>query len=124
VISFSAIEHIPDATERLQVFREAARVVKVDGHFAVTVPNRWNYPWNRWSNQAQREGKTDFGYGYNYSPVELKKILIETGFAPIEFSSDFRLPYRVLPLDRADDAFRRLLLYFGERMGYLAKRRS
>jgi SAM-dependent methyltransferase len=123
VVSFSAIEHIPSASERLQVFEETARVLKPGGHFAVTVPNRWNIPWNRWLKQALKDGTTEFGYGYNYSPIELKRILVQTGFKPIEFSSDFRLPYRFLPINRADDAFRNALLYAGERMGYLAKRR-
>jgi SAM-dependent methyltransferase len=122
VVSFSAIEHIPAAADRLQVFREVARVLTPSGYFAVTVPNRWNIPWNRWLKQALREGTTDFGYGYNYSPRELKRHLEQTGFRAIEFSSDFRLPYRLLPISRADDAVRTALLYFGERMGYLAQR--
>jgi len=122
-VSFSAIEHIPDATDRLRVFCETARVLKPGGHFAVTLPNRWNIPWKRWLDKALREGTTEFGYAYNYSPTELKRILIQTGFEPIEFSSDFRLPYRVLPIDRADDALRNALMYLGERMGYLARRR-
>ena len=123
VVSFSAIEHIPDAADRLQVFREAARVLIPSGHFVVTVPNRWNIPWDRWLRRALKEGQTEFGYAYNYSPRELKRILEQTGFETIEFSSDFRLPYRALPVDRMDDMFRTALLYVGERMGYLTRRK-
>jgi SAM-dependent methyltransferase len=122
VVSFSAIEHIPDASDRFQVFRETARVLKTSGHFVVTVPNRWNIPWDRWLKRALKEGTTDFGYGYNYSPRELKANLQQAGFQPLEFSSDFRLPYRLLPIKLADDVIRTSLLYLGERMGYLARR--
>jgi SAM-dependent methyltransferase len=122
VVSFSAIEHIPDASERLRVFQETARVLKHGGHFAVTLPNRWNIPWKRWLRTALKEGTTEFGYAYNYSPRELKRILVETGFEPLEFSSDFRLPYRVLPVHRVDDLLRIALLHVGDRMGYLARR--
>jgi SAM-dependent methyltransferase len=123
VVSFSAIEHIPEASDRMQVFLEVARIVKPSGYFVVTVPNRWNLPWDRWSTRAMKEGKTDFGYGYNYSPIELKKLLQQAGFEPVEFSSDFRLPYQVLPLKRLDNLFRTGLVYLGERMGYLARRK-
>jgi SAM-dependent methyltransferase len=123
VVSFSAIEHIPAASDRLQVFREAARVLTPSGYFAVTVPNRWNIPWDRWLRRAIREGTTEFGYAYNYSPTELKSHLQQTGFQAIEFSSDFRLPYSLLPLTRVDYALRTALMYFGERMGYLAQRK-
>ena len=122
VVSFSAIEHIPDATDRQQVFRETARILKPQGYFVVTVPNRWNIPWNRWSNRAMKEGTTEFGYGYNYSPRELKRCLQQTGFETLQFSSDFRLPYRILPVNLADDVFRTALLYCGTRIGYLARR--
>lgn len=122
VTSFSAIEHIPDRKKRKMSIKEMARVVKKGGYVIVTVPNRWNAAWHLWSLRAMREGRTDFGYCYNYSPLELRREMVEAGLKVIKFSSDYRRTYGLVPFVPIDGVLERFFVYFGERMGWLAQR--
>jgi SAM-dependent methyltransferase len=122
VVSFSTIEHIPYKEARQKVLEEIARVVKRGGYVVVTVPNRWNVPYRRWSDKAMAEGKTDFGYEYKYSPLELKRGIIEAGLKPRMFVSNLKLLHNFVPFIPIDSLFYLLIRYFGDRIGWLAIR--
>jgi len=98
------------------------RVVKKGGYVIVVVPNRWNLKWHLWSIKAMREGTTDFGYGYNYSPLEIRKDLIDAGLRILKFSSNFKMTHGFVPFLPIDRVIEYFLKYIGERMGYLAQK--
>ena len=123
VVSFSALEHIPDPAARRQAFVEIARVTRPGGHVAITVPNRFSlfYFCHR-RNMAQ--GTAEYGYAYLYRPRELRSLLERVGLRPLRFQSEVsgaaELPSYLpgWPLR----ALLRKLGYFGERIGFLAQR--
>ena len=123
VVSFSALEHIPDANARREAFAEVARVVRPGGHVAITLPNRHSlFLFSHRRNMARGTG--DYGYAHLYTPREFRYCLQAVGLRPIRFHSELSgvvdLP-SYLPGWRLRSLFRRLG-YFGERIGYLARR--
>jgi len=80
VLSFSTIDHIPDPEKRIQVHKEAYRVLKDNGHLIISFPN-FRYP--KYGGKKYRTDK--FGYEYHYTPEELLKELQEVGFKCILF---------------------------------------
>lgn len=123
VVSFSALEHIPDPASRQRAFAEIARVTRPEGHVAITVPNRYSLFFFCHRRNLAR-GTAEYGYSYLYSPRELRLNLVRVGLRPIRFQSEMRgvadLP-SYLPTWRLRHLLRRLG-YFGERIGYLARR--
>ncbi len=120
VLAFSTIEHIPGGADREKVLREVKRVLRPGGHFIITVPNRWNLSYRLWSTRRQRSGLAEFGYECFYSPIELRRLLVKSGFRPLKFASELRLigVARFSPLL----LFTRFVTqYFGARIGYLAR---
>jgi SAM-dependent methyltransferase len=123
VVSFSALEHIPDPVVRRQAFAEIARVVRPGGDVAITVPNRHSlFFFCHRRNMAH--ATAEYGYAYLYSRRELRGELERVGLRPIRFQSELTgvadLP-SYLPGWRLRHLLR-LLGYFGERIGYLARR--
>lgn len=123
VVSFSALEHIPDASVRRQAFAEIARVVRPGGDVAITVPNRHSlFFFCHRRNLAK--GTAEYGYAYLYSRREFRAELERVGLRPIRFQSELTgvadLP-SYLPGGRLRSCLR-LLGYAGERIGYLAQR--
>ena len=75
VVSFFAIDHILGKESRVRAISEMSRVLKRGGYMVITVPNRWDIRYSYRSNKLQKEGKAIFGYLYQFSPLELKKML-------------------------------------------------
>ncbi len=123
VVSFSALEHIPDPAARQQAFAEIARVTRPEGHVAITVPNRYSlFFFCHWRNMAR--GTAEYGYAHLYTPREFRAALQRVGLRPVRFQSEVTgimdLP-SYLPIWGLRSLLR-LLGYFGERIGYLARR--
>lgn len=123
VVSFSALEHIPDPMVRRRAFAEIARVTRPGGSVAITVPNRYSLFYFCHRRNMVR-GTAEYGYAHLYSPRELRAELLRAGLRPVRFQSELSgvmdLP-SYLPSWRIRSALR-LLGYLGERMGYLAQR--
>ncbi|MEW6202385.1 MAG: class I SAM-dependent methyltransferase [bacterium] len=115
VVSFSTLEHIPLAADRLQAFSEAARVAKK--FVIITMPNKHSifYFTHR---QLMKNGKSDYGYAYLYTMSELKSDLIKSGLQPLRFTSEYEIPNLPLSLVRLFRPIRR----FGTRIGFLCKK--
>jgi len=123
VVSFSALEHIPDPAIRTTAFAEIARVTRPEGYVAVTVPNRYSL-FFFCHRRNMRQGTTEYGYSCLYSPRELRLNLLQVGLRPIRFQSEMS-GVADLPSYVPSGRLRQLLRsfgYFGERIGYLAKR--
>lgn len=120
VVSFSAIDHIPGKENRAKAISEMCRVLKQGGYLVVTVPNKWDIYYSFKSKKLQREGKAVFGYEYQFSPLELKKMIKSNGLEILDCASTSFNPLfyfdrllRKLKLDK-------LKIYFGTRFGFLA----
>jgi ubiquinone/menaquinone biosynthesis C-methylase UbiE len=122
VVSFSTIEHIPERRLRAKALEEIARVTKRKGYVVVTVPNKWNLRWHVMSKRAMKRGTSDYGYCYNYSPLEIRRDLAAVGLKIIRYSSDYKMVHGLTPFNPLDRCFERFFIYFGERMGYLAQK--
>lgn len=122
VVSFSALEHLPDPADRRRAFSEIARVTRPGGHAAVTVSNR-NSLFYFAHRRNMREGSSDYGYAYLYRPGELRQEIERAGLTPLRFQSEFTGVVR-LPSYLPGWLRQRLrwLGYLGERIGYLARR--
>ena len=98
------------------------RVLKRGGYLIVTIPNKWDFYYSYHSNKLQREGKAIFGYEYQFSPLELKKMLTSNGLRIIDCASTAFNPLSYF--DRLLRKFRlaKLKIYFGTRFGYLAQK--
>ena len=123
VVSFSTVEHIPNPTARQHAFAEIARVTRPEGHVAITVPNRYSlFFFCHRRNMAR--GTAEYGYAHLYSRREFRADLERAGLRPVRFQSELTgmvdLP-SYLPSWRLR-SFLRFLGYFGERIGYLARR--
>ena len=120
VVSFSAIDHIPKEENRKKAIDEMCRVLKRGGHLIVTVPNKWDVIYSHHSNKLQREGKAIFGYEYQFSPLELRKIITSNGLEILDCASTSFNP--LCYSDRLLRKFKlhKLKIYFGTRFGFLA----
>ena len=121
-VSFSTIEHIPGADNRRAALREMARVVRPGGHLVVTVPNRFST--FLIAHLRNRRGRSDYGFSYLYSPFELKREVRACGLRILRFSSEWRALLTMpsfMPKPVKDLLFP--LLYLGERIGCLARKR-
>jgi len=75
VTSFSTIDHIHGKENRIEAIKQMHRVLKPGGHMVITVPNKWDIRYSYISNRLQRKQEAIFGYEYQFSPLELKKML-------------------------------------------------
>ncbi len=121
VVSFSTIDHITGKENRLKAISEMFRVLKRGGYLVVTVPNSWDFYYSYHSNKRQRKGKAIFGYEYQFSPLELKRMLTMSGFKIIDCASTAFNPYSYF--DRLLTKLRIPIIYFGTRFGYLAQKK-
>jgi len=120
VVSFSTIDHIPGKENRIIAISEMCRVLKKGGYIVITVPNRWDIKYSYHSSKLQREGKAIFGYEYQFSPLELKKMLTSNGLRIVDCASTAFNPYSYF--DRLLRKLRVPKVYFGTRFGYLAQK--
>jgi SAM-dependent methyltransferase len=121
VASFSSIEHIPGPENRRTALREMARVLRPGGHFVITVPNR--YSTFLLAHLRNRKTRSDYGYSYLYSALELKREVRNLGLQILRFSSEWHglltMP-SFMPKLAKDILFP--LVYLGERIGCLARK--
>ncbi len=122
VVSFSTIDHIPGKENRAKVISEMCRVLKPGGYLVITVPNRWDLYYSYKSNKLQREGKATFGYEYQFSPLELKRLLTSNGLKVIECASTSYNPNSYFDRMLRKLGLSRIKIYFGTRFGYLAQK--
>jgi ubiquinone/menaquinone biosynthesis C-methylase UbiE len=120
VVSFSVIEHIPNAQERQKVFNEISRVLKPGGLAVITVPNKISTFYFS-HKRAERLKTSDYGYAHLYTRGELKKSLLTAGLKPTIFASEYSalmsLPSSIpKPMVIFLSLFQRL----GERIGFQA----
>lgn len=123
VVSFSTIDHIPGKENRVKAVSEMCRVLKKGGYLIITVPNRWDLFYSYYSNKLQREGKAIFGYEYQFSPLELKRILTANELTIIDCASTAFNPYSYFDQMLRILRLAKLKIYFGRRFGYLAQKR-
>ena len=120
VVSFSTIDHIPGKENRMKAISEMRRVLRRGGYLVITVPNKWDFYYSYRSNKLQKEGKAISGYEYQFSPLELKKMLTSNGLRIVDCASTAFNPYSYF-----DRLLRKLgfpKVYFGTRFGYLAQK--
>lgn len=122
VVSFSTIDHIPGKEYRIRAVNEMCRVLKPGGYLIVTVPNRWDFYYSYHSNKLQREGKAIYGYEYQFSPLELKKMMTANGLTIIDCASTAFNPYSYFDQLLRKLRLAKLKIYFGRRFGYLAQK--
>lgn len=123
VVSFSTIDHIAGKENRTKAVSEMSRVLKPGGYLIVTVPNGWDFYYSYHSNKLQREGKAIFGYEYQFSPLELKRMLINNGLKIIDCASTAFNPHSYFDRLLRKLRLAKLKIYFGGRFGYLAQKR-
>jgi len=122
VASFSAIDHIPGKENRMKAISEMCRVLKTDGYLVVTVPNKWDVIYSYRSNKLQKKGKAIFGYEYQFSPWELKRMLTINGLKIIDCASTAFNPYCYFDRLLKKLKFHKVKIYFGTRFGFLAQK--
>jgi len=122
VISFSTIDHIPGEENRKKAINEMCRVLKPGGYLAITVPNRWDIIYSYRSNKWQKEGKAPFGYEYQFSPLELRKMITATKLKIVDCASTSLNPYSYFERLLWRLKLHKLQIYFGTRFGYLAQK--
>lgn len=122
VVSFSTIDHIPGKGDRIKALSEMCRVLKRGGYLVVTVPNRWDFWYSYHSNKLQREGETIFGYEYQFSPLELKKMLTNNSLKIIDCASTAFNPCSYFDRVLQKLGLVKIKVYFGTRFGYLAQK--
>lgn len=122
VVSFSTIDHIPGKEDRMKAISEMSRVLKRGGYLVVTVPNKWDFYYSYHSNKMQKEGKAIFGYEYQFSPSELRRMLKMNGFKIVDYASTSFNPCSYFDQLLRKLRLARLKIYFGTRFGYLAQK--
>jgi len=122
VVSFSTIDHIPGEENRIRAISEMCRVLKSGGYLVITVPNKWNLYYSYHSNKLQKKGKALFGYEYQFSPLELKKILTSNGLKIIDCASTSFNPWSYPDRLLRKLKLQKIIIYFGTRFGYLAQK--
>lgn len=122
ITSFSTIDHIPGKENRVKALKEIYRVLKSGGYFVITVPNRWDLKYSHNSNKLQKLGKSSFGYEYQFSPIELRKMLRKCGFSIIDCASTNYNPHSFIDRFFKKLMLHKILIYFGTRFGYLCKK--
>jgi len=122
VLSFSTIDHIPGEESRMKAISQMCRVLKRGGYLVVTVPNRWDFYYSYHSNKMQKEGKAIFGYEYQFSPLELKRMLAVNGLKIVDCASTAFNPYSYFDRLLRKLRLAKLKIYFGTRFGYLARK--
>lgn len=122
VVSFSTIDHIPPKEGRMKALNEMCRVLKTGGYLVVTVPNRWDVIYSYRSNKLQKEGKAIFGYEYQFSPIELKRMIKSNGFKILDCASTSFNPYSYFDRLLKKLKLHWVKIYFGTRFGFLAQK--
>lgn len=122
VVCFSTIDHIPGKEERTNAIREIYRVLRKGGFLVITVPNRWDFYYSYRSNKAQKKGEAPFGYEYQFSPLELRKMLVANGFQIINCASSSFNPHSYFDRLLRKIGLAQVKIYFGTRFGYLAQK--
>lgn len=122
VVSFSTIDHIPGHDNRYRAISEMVRVLKPGGYLVITVPNKWDLYYSYRSNLAQRRGTAVFGYEYQFSPIELRRMLISTGLRIIDCASTAFNPYSYFDSLLRKLGLAKAKIYFGTRFGFLAQK--
>lgn len=114
VVSYSALEHIPDPAGRRSAIREISRVLKDDGYAAITMPNKYSgfYFTHK---RLMKENASNYGYAHLYTPVELELFLSCAGLKPFRFASE----YEMMNLPRILEWLFSPLRLFGSRIGFL-----
>ena len=122
VTSFSTIDHIPGKENRMKAISEMCRALKTDGYLVVTVPNKWDVIYSYRSNKQQKRGKAIFGYEYQFSPWELKRMLTINGFKIIDCASTAFNPHSYFDRLLKKLKLHKVKIYFGTRFGFLAQK--
>jgi ubiquinone/menaquinone biosynthesis C-methylase UbiE len=118
VTCFSTIDHIPSGRET--AIEEMVRVLKTGGYLVVTVPNKLDPVYRRWSRRSQRLGETD--YEHQFSPWEIRRMVQHAGCEVVACASNaLNTTWWVdALLERA--GLGRLKMLFGCRYGCLARK--
>lgn len=122
VVSFSVIDHIPEAENRRKAVDEMCRVLKTGGHLVLTVPNRWDWRRTYICRKKQKRGEFPHGYEYQFSPLELKRMIKDNGLKIIDRASTEFNPVSNICRFLRLTGLQRVFMYFGERFGYLARK--
>lgn len=122
VVSFSAIDHITGSENRRRAVDEMCRVLKKGGYLVLTVPNKWDVVYSHHSNKLQKEGKAIFGYEYQFSPLELKRMIKSNGLTILESASTSYNPLWYPDQLLKKIKVHKLKIYFGTRFGFLAQK--
>ena len=122
VVSFSTIDHIPGKEKRMKAISEMCRLLNRLGYLIITVPNKWDFYYSYRSNKLQKEGKAVFGYEYQFSPLELKKMLTYNGLKIIDCASTSFNPCSYFDQLLRKLRMHKIKIYFGTRFGFLAQK--
>ncbi|MDY6794607.1 MAG: class I SAM-dependent methyltransferase [Actinomycetota bacterium] len=124
VTSFSTIDHIPGHENRAKAIIEMSRVLKRGGFLAITVPNKLDFIYSYRSNKSQKEGKAVFGYEYQFSPRELREMILDSGLEILDCASTAFNPYSYLDKLLHKLKIDKVKIMMGTRFGYLARKRA
>lgn len=122
VTSFSTIDHIPCSESRKKAISEMCRVVKKGGYIVVTIPNKWDIYYSYMSNKLQKSDQAVFGYEYQFSPIELRKMLVSNGLRIIDCASTNFNPHSYFDKLLRKFGVHKVKIYFGSRFGFLAQK--
>jgi hypothetical protein len=121
-LPFSTIDHILDTREGQRAMDEISRLTKQKGYVAITVPNKWNFPYYLWSKRHQTRGTASFSFEYQFTPIEFRKLLRNAGLPHLRFVSKFIMAFSIC-FHFLKVAFKPIEL-LGFRMGYIAYMRQ
>jgi SAM-dependent methyltransferase len=144
VTCFSTLDHLPNKRSAYEAIFEFSRVLRKQGHVAVTAPNRL-FLIATISMKAKNLTEPEAFFEQRFTPRELFEVLSESGLKPVVFDSEFpksvtpdilifhfpkifrkmpgimillSLGVRILNLVAKNNSMKLL----GARMGYLAKK--